>query len=222
MLVGNSELECSEVKQLKFIQFKEDHILKILQDLKVDKAAGPDGISPRILWETKFLITCPLRFIFEKSFTEGIIPNDWKQAVVIPIFKNGKKDVLQNYGPISLTCIVCKVMKSVIKEALLKHLFSNQLISEQQYGFVPGQSCTLQLLACIEEWSSLGGHKPFSYVAVSFSPEHYLMCSRFCLVWTPLLWTWKIDGFAWIFVCVSLNLVTYVFFIQLMKGIWLI
>ena len=32
-----------------------------------------------------------------------------------------------------------------------------------------------------------GGHKPFSYVAVSFSPEHYLMCSRFCLVWTLLL-----------------------------------
>ena len=51
------------------------------------------------------------------------------------------------------------------------------------------------------------------YVAVSFSPEHYLMCSRFCLVWTLLLWIWKIDGFAWMFVCVSLNLVTYVFFI---------
>ena len=32
-----------------------------------------------------------------------------------------------------------------------------------------------------------GGRKPFSYVAVSFSPEHYLMCSRFCLVWTLLL-----------------------------------
>ena len=153
MLVGNSELECSEVKQLKSIQFEEDHILKILQDLKVDKAAGPDGISPRTLWETKFLITRPLRLIFEKSFTEGIIPNDWKQAVVIPIFKKGKKDVPQNYRPISLTCIVCKVMESVIKEALLDHLFSNQLISDQQFGFVPGRSCTLQLLACIEEWS---------------------------------------------------------------------
>ena len=32
-----------------------------------------------------------------------------------------------------------------------------------------------------------GGHKPFSYVAVSFSPEHYLMCSQFCLIWTLLL-----------------------------------
>ena len=35
-----------------------------------------------------------------------------------------------------------------------------------------------------------GGHKPFSYVAISFSPKHYLMCSRFFLVWTPLLCIW--------------------------------
>ena len=44
-------------------------------------------------------------------------------------------------------------MESLIKEALLEHLFSNQLISDEQFGFVPGRSCTLRLLACIEEWS---------------------------------------------------------------------
>ena len=37
------------------------------------------------------------------------------------------------------------------------------------------------------------------------------MCSRFCLVWTLLLCIWKTDGFAWLYVCVSLNLVTCVF-----------
>ena len=56
-----------------------------------------------------------------------------------------------------------------------------------------------------------GGHKPFSFVAIPFSPKHYWMCSRFCLVWTLLLCTWKTDGFAWLYVCVSLNLVTCVF-----------
>ena len=59
-----------------------------------------------------------------------------------------------------------------------------------------------------------GGQKPFSYVAISFSPKHYLMCSRFCLVWTLLLCIWKSDGFAWLFVCVSLNLVTCVFYLN--------
>ena len=58
-----------------------------------------------------------------------------------------------------------------------------------------------------------GGHKLFSFVAISFSPKHYLMCSRVCLVWTLLLCIWKTDGFAWLYVCVSLNPVTCVFFI---------
>ena len=59
-----------------------------------------------------------------------------------------------------------------------------------------------------------GSHKPFSYVAISFSPKHYLMCFRFCLVWTLLLCKWKTDGFAWLYVCVSLNLVTCVFYLM--------
>ena len=58
-----------------------------------------------------------------------------------------------------------------------------------------------------------GGHKPFFYVALSFSPKHYLMCSLFCLVWTLLLCIWKTDGFAWLYVCVSLNLVTCVVYL---------
>ena len=59
-----------------------------------------------------------------------------------------------------------------------------------------------------------GGHKPFSYDAISFSPKHYLMCSRFCLVWPVLLCIWKTDGFAWLYVCVSLYLVTNVFYLN--------
>ena len=58
-----------------------------------------------------------------------------------------------------------------------------------------------------------GGHKPFSYVTISFSLKHYLVCSRFCQVWTLLLCIWKTDGFAWLYVCVSLNLVTCVIYL---------
>ena len=58
-----------------------------------------------------------------------------------------------------------------------------------------------------------GGHKPFCYVAISFSPKHYLMCSRFCLVWSLLLCIRETDGFAWLYVCVCLGLVTCVFYL---------
>ena len=53
-----------------------------------------------------------------------------------------------------------------------------------------------------------GGHKTFSFFTISFSPLRYLIYSQFCLIWTLLLYIWKTDKFAWLFVYVSLNLVT--------------
>ena len=59
----------------------------------------------------------------------------------------------QNYRPVSLTCIICKIMERLIRDELMRFLTTNMLLSERQFGFVPGRSCTLQLLVCIEEWT---------------------------------------------------------------------
>ena len=60
-------------------------------DLKVDKSAGPDGILPRVLSESKCLITKPLKLLFDKSLNTGKVPRDWKDATVVPIYKKRKK-----------------------------------------------------------------------------------------------------------------------------------
>ena len=92
------------------LKFKEEKILKILEELKVDKAPGPDGLYPPVLFELRTQLAKPLKTIFERSFTGSTVPDDWKKAVVVPVFKKGKKDQAQNYRPVSLTCITCKVM----------------------------------------------------------------------------------------------------------------
>ena len=53
---------------------------------------------------------------------DGEIPKDWKKAFVSTIFKKGSKSLAENYRPISLTCIVCKLMETIVKNALLDHL----------------------------------------------------------------------------------------------------
>ena len=135
------------------IIFKEEEILQVLKELKIDKAAGPDRIHPRVLFELRYLIAKPLRIIFDKSLSTSSVPSDWKKACVVPIFKKGKKDLPQNYRPVSLTCIVCKIMEKIIRDNLMKFLTQNDLLSDSQFGFVPGRSCTLQLLVCIEKWT---------------------------------------------------------------------
>ena len=138
---------------LSSFNIEEENIVQILKELKVDKAAGPDGILPRVLFETSNQIAKPLKILFDKSLENGEVPSDWKRAIVVPIFKKGGKDLSQNYRPVSLTCIICKIMERLIRDKMMEFLTSTMLLSDKQFGFVPGRSCTLQLLVCVEQWS---------------------------------------------------------------------
>ena len=83
-------LEHQDMALLSDISIQDSHILEILDNLKVNKAAGPNGIHPRTLHETRFQIDKPLWYLFTKSSEQGTIPRDWKDAVVVPIYKNGR------------------------------------------------------------------------------------------------------------------------------------
>ena len=59
---------------------------------------------------------------FSASLEIGVVPVDWKDAGITPLFKKGKKSDPQNNRPSSLTCLVCKIMESIIKDCILNHL----------------------------------------------------------------------------------------------------
>ena len=54
--------------------------------------------------------------LFNKSLESKQIPKIWKCANISPIFKKGTKDDVNNYRPVSLTCILCKVMESIVRQ----------------------------------------------------------------------------------------------------------
>ena len=115
-------------------------------NLQSGKSAGPDGWPIQLIKSVGELISVPLSIIFNKSFVDSILPQDWKSAHVTPIHKKGTYIIVSNNRPVSLTSVYCKMMESIIKDHLLNYLLSNNLISPQQFGFVPGKSCTTQLL----------------------------------------------------------------------------
>ncbi len=99
---------------LQKIEISVDEVEKKLKNLKTGKSPGPDGLHPRALSEVAEAISVPIAMICEKSLLEGCLPQDWKRAHVTPIFKKGIKKQAGNYRPVSLTCIVCKVMETII------------------------------------------------------------------------------------------------------------
>jgi hypothetical protein len=46
-------------------------------------------------------------------------------------------------------------MEKIIRDAILKHLKDNDLISDNQHGFVKGRSCTTQLLEVLDIWTDI-------------------------------------------------------------------
>lgn len=122
---------------------------------KANKSCGPDDIHPRMLKELVNFIALPISILLNKTMDAGIIPRDWKRAYVSAIFKKGSKSIAENYRPISLTSLVCKLMETLIKKEIMSHLVQNNLLSPRQFGFINGRSTVTQLLkyldSCIDK-----------------------------------------------------------------------
>ena len=82
-------------------------------------------------------------------FIEGPLPQNWKDAMMTPFHKKGQKELASNCYPFSLTCIACKVMKSIIKDKILSFMINNKLLTNLQHSFVPGKSCQSNLLSML-------------------------------------------------------------------------
>ena len=135
-----------EVEDLTDIEIIEDDITEAIGKMKMNSAAGPDGIPAIFLIKTKYSIAAPLKIILRKSLDEGKIPDIFKLAYVTPIHKGGSKLKPEQYRPVSLTSHVMKIFERVIKRHILKHLIQKNLINPGQHGFVPGRSTQTQLL----------------------------------------------------------------------------
>ena len=143
------------VQTMPAVEFSITKIKKVIRKLKVNKSPGPDKIHPRFLKEGAEQLAEPLKIIFEFSFNSGQIPEDWSLANITAIFKKGNKNEPGNYRPVSLTSVVCKLMETIVREDIMKHMKTKKLFSRKQFGFLPGRSTVLQLIKVIDQWTQI-------------------------------------------------------------------
>ena len=93
----------------------------------------------------------PLALILKKCLESGSFPSAWKHANVQPVHKKNSRQDKSNYRPISLLCICSKVYEKIVFDTMYKFFLTNNLISPNQSGFRPGDSCINQLLAITSE-----------------------------------------------------------------------
>nr|VZI51749.1 unnamed protein product [Spirometra erinaceieuropaei] len=111
----------------------------------------------------------PLSMLFQASFEAGYLPSDWKSARITPIYEGGSKVLANNYRPISLTSICCKIMEKIVKREIMHFLEEHNLLCDAQHGFRRGRSCVTNLLYCLDRWTrAVDGSNAVHAVYVDF------------------------------------------------------
>ena len=156
-------------------------VKKLLDDLNVHKANGPDGIPARILQETSNEIAKAMALLFKVSLTQSDIPNTSGEALISPLFKGGKKDryKAENKRPISLTSISCKVLEHILHSNIMKHLENNNILTDLQHGFRKHRSCETQLIKTVNYLAKSMNHgEQIDSILLDFSKAFDKVCHR--------------------------------------------
>lgn len=133
------------------INISEAGINNQIQSLQIHKATGADGIPARLLRFLGADLAPVLTVFFQASINQGVVPKEWKRANVVPIFKKGAKNKPENYRPVSLTFITCKMLEHIITSNIMRHVEGQKMLTDAQYGFRKQRSCETQLIVTIQD-----------------------------------------------------------------------
>ena len=113
----------------------DDEIKEALRSLKPNKSPGYDNISSSVVNETSDIFFTPLKYIFNLSLQQGILPENLKIAEVSSIYKKDEELLLTNYRPISVLPCFSKLLERIMYNCLFKYLSENSILYEKQFGF---------------------------------------------------------------------------------------
>ena len=122
-----------------------EDILREINQLNIKKAAGQDGLGPKIVKLCPEIFAVNLIKIFNKSIDDGVYPSEMKLARVIALFKKGSKQDPDNYRPISLLPICNKIFERLICIQLKSFLEKYKIYVDFQFGFRPDHSTVMAL-----------------------------------------------------------------------------
>lgn len=168
-----------------------DHVSKLDSSTSV----GPDGIPNIILKDFLVYLSEPLLYLFNLSLSSGVFPCAWKSSYIIPVFKKGNKDRVENYRPIAKLSAIPKLFESIVCEFLTYQCKS--LISSKQHGFVKGRSTSTALVSFTSFVNhSLENGCQVDCIYTDFSKAFDKICHKTllfklaCLGFPPIMLNW--------------------------------
>ena len=139
-----------------------NELVKIIRDIDVSKSSCVQNINSNFCKYLMIAIPDIVLAIYTKSLVTGKIPTDWTKGTITVILNDGDLTDPGNWRQITQTSIFAKVLEKLVLTRLLNYLLSNNIISEYQFGFLPGRSTQLAVFELTEQiYSSMNNKKIF-------------------------------------------------------------
>ena len=134
-----------------------------------------------MLKETSNETTKAMTLLFKASLTQSDILDTWREALISPLFKGEKKDrnKAENYRPLCLTSISCKVLVHILHSNIMKHLENNNILTDLQHDFRKHRSCETQLIKTVNDLAKSMNHgEKIDSILLDFSTAFDKVCYR--------------------------------------------
>ena len=131
-----NNLECQELNK----RITDNDVTEAVLNLKNNKACGIDDIKAEMLKLAGIASIGFMTKLFNVIFDNGIYPEEWRKAIIVPIFKKGDPSIADNYRGVSLLSVMSKCYTFILNKRLSKWVKTNLLLTETQAGFRKGYS----------------------------------------------------------------------------------
>ena len=122
-------------RTFRFRTVSESVVEKEIRKLKRRKATGLDDIPAFILKDCGHVLKLPLTHIINLSLTTATFPTDWRKSKLVPVYKSGSINDIENYRPISVIPSVSKIIERIVHRQISEYLEESNLLTNCQFGF---------------------------------------------------------------------------------------
>ena len=160
----------SPYSSMDSILFNTKGVHKQLSQLNSRKATGPDNISTAILRMAADELATVLTRLYQFSHDQGTVPQEWRDAHIVPVFKKGERHQPSNYRPVSFTSVVSKTMEHIIHSSIMRFYDNHKILHDCQHGFRSKRSCETQLIGTLQSIASkMKGKSQVDVIGLDFS-----------------------------------------------------
>ena len=129
----------------------EHDIIKTVNNFNNKVSLDCHDLNMKLVKSVIHYIMEPFTYICNKSFEDGIFPEEMKLTKVLPLFKSGPKDEFTNYRPVSLLSQFSKILEKLYADKLDKFISTFKISNNSQYGFRSNCSTSMALMELLEE-----------------------------------------------------------------------